>query len=266
MLNKGTPNQTQPAGNPIQLQQGVPTKFSLVFSYWYTGLSTWSVQVMGSSDGIQITANVASPIQLAGGVGYNDQIIPDAVTILATAPVGTVFSLYVTEYSPNGGGQGGSVAVIVTAPPYDTIRLTAGDNYISFSKLRTDLVINQILAGIPGYIQIWRYDPTITTGWVSCGNENIKPDTGYYTSIPVGTPDYYLTLTGTDIPSSLSDIGNSLKNGYNLVSCGITPLDVSTSPLVFTDPITSLKVTTLLPTKSYLVVYPPGCSGTIAVV
>jgi hypothetical protein len=132
-LYKGTPNQTQPAGNPIQIQQGVPTKFSLGFAYWYTGLVTWSVTPQVAGEQIQITANVADPIQLSGGVGTNDQIIPDGVTMLATAPVGTYLPLYTSAYQADGSGGSGSVQLLVIAPPSQNV--TAPVTAITVTKV-----------------------------------------------------------------------------------------------------------------------------------
>ena len=349
MLYKGSPNQTVPAGNPIPIPQGVPTKFSLLLATWYSGSVTLTIDHPAD---MQVTINIPNPIQLTGSAPASGWLFPDAITMLVTAPVGTYETINVSTYTAYGSGDSGSSQVLITTPPtpiwlrgdlnhngipadagdlvlmkqaaigdwshlpagtsqseYDlnfngmpadagdlvlmkraaigeidlnappyndpcyfnptnqtcspsTIYFLSGDNYISFSKLRTDLTIGQILVGVPGYTQIFRWD-AVTGVWISCSAENIKPDTGYHITISAA---FALALTGTDIPSSLSDIVNSLKNGYNLVSCGITPLDVSTSPIIFTDPITGLRATTLLPTKSYWAVYPPGCSGTIAVV
>jgi hypothetical protein len=188
MLNKGTPNQTQSAGNPIQLQQGVPTKFSLSFAYWYQGLTTWSVVPQAGVQGLQITANVQNPIQAPGSVGTNDQIIPDAVTMLVTAPVGTYLSIQVSIYQADGSGGMGSSAILVTAPP-----VTTGSVAISSSPVGAEIFIdgtdqNQATPATISNIPAGSHTVTLTlAGYTSPGPVSFNIVAGQTTTVPTIT-------------------------------------------------------------------------------
>jgi len=139
-----------------------------------------------------------------------------------------------------------------------TISLNTGPNYISFPATSTDN-FGTILSGISNIIEtrdnirlFYKYDPILLRDWTVVSDfEFIEQGRGYYISV---TSPGNITYEGAEYTITFDQLRSRLLKGWNLVGTGSNTLSIPNWCRTI-DPVTTLPIIQLEPTRSYWVDY-----------